>query len=87
MKDSILASVKKVTPHIVFDDAPLCYLAPGSRNTGQMFAEALGHDLSMDNWFDPHGLTYQIVTPGGRLIGELICSDSFGVDLILEDFF
>ena len=28
-----------------------------------------------------------MITPGGKLIGEIVCSDSFGVDIIMDKFF
>ena len=35
---------------------------------------------------DPTTICYQVLVPGGRLIGKIECSDAFGVDLLLENF-
>ena len=86
LSHSVFDCLNRVSPYIIFDDSPLHYLSDAKHDSAHKFATAMGMDQSIQ-WYDPHTITYQVITPGGKLIGALSCSDSFGVDLMMDRLF
>jgi hypothetical protein len=78
----MLYQMKHQTPHIVFDEAPLSYLLEGR---GMHYNQARGMDHSV-KCEDPSTICYHVIIPGGRLIGKIECSDTFGVDLHMKKY-
>lgn len=79
----ILDSIRHWPPHVVFSDSPLSYLAESYG--GQAYRYHVGMS-SQETVSDPNTIEYQVIEPGGRLIGNVICSDTFGVDIILDNY-
>lgn len=82
----MLSKMQKVSPCVVFEDSPIAYLSLGQQDAGHRLSMVLGMDTSVGTC-DQHTITYRVLSPGGKLVGEIQSSDSFGVELILDDFF
>lgn len=109
----ILTSMRHIPPHVIYQEAPISYMAEGQANK---FFEGEGENTN-DQCEDPSVIIYYIVqvvefdeeerfeafksscpSPilhhghmhqhkyGCKLVGMIPCSDSFGVDLILERY-
>jgi len=92
----IIMSMRHIAPPVLYSTSPLSYCAAGAAN---LFYEGEGESRN-DECDDPSMIIYWIIESineeqssheheheaGCRLIGFIPCSDSFGVDLMLDNY-
>ena len=92
----IIMSMRHIAPPVLYSTSPLSYCASGAAN---LFYEGEGESRN-DECDDPSMIIYWIIESineeyaahdhdheaGCRLVGFIPCSDSFGVDLMLDNY-
>lgn len=69
----IIEQVEHISPHVVFDDAPLSYLPDRkySKHDGKTSFHSIDSSVQCVDFSSYH----YVITVGGRLVGKIDCSD------------